>query len=134
MKNTLAGKPIIPFETERKKLEDMAGTVISGVIYGIVAIIMFGIGLSQLKSVEPVGFYSGEKPPQKEQLSDVRAWNKKHGTMWVIYGFCIVGSWICSVFIGDSIYSVIPLTAGILAPVIIMIKYHHSLIKKYFVN
>ena len=88
----------------------MAGTIISGVIFCIVAMIMLGIGVSQLKSKEPVGFYTGEKPPKVDQLSDVNSWNKKHGVMWIIYGICIIGSWICSAFIGgDSIYSVIPL-------------------------
>ena len=88
----------------------MAGTIISGVIFCIVAMIMLGIGVSQLKSKEPVGFYTGENPPKVDQLSDVNSWNKKHGVMWIIYGICIIGSWICSAFIGgDSIYSVIPL-------------------------
>ena len=51
----------------------MAGTIISGVIFCVVALIMFGIGISQLRSKDPVGFYTGVKPPQKEQLSDVHA-------------------------------------------------------------
>ena len=46
--------------------DDMAGTIISGVIFGIVAIIIFGIGISQLKSKDPVGFYTGEKPPKSQ--------------------------------------------------------------------
>ena len=32
----------------------MAGTIISGVIFCIVAMIMIGIGVSQLKSKEPI--------------------------------------------------------------------------------
>ena len=42
----------------------MAGTIISGVIFCIVAMIMLGIGVSQLKSKEPVGFIQ-EKNPRK---------------------------------------------------------------------
>ena len=68
----------------------MAGTIISGVIFCIVAMIMLGIGVSQLKSKEPVGFYTGEKPPKVDQLSDVNSWNKKHGVMWIIYGWLII--------------------------------------------
>lgn len=112
----------------------MIETIISGVVFGIVALIMLGIGISQLKSKDPVGFYSGEKPPQKEQLSDVNAWNKKHGRMWVIYGICIICSWVCSSFMGDSIFSAIPMFAGLLIPVIIMIFYHHKLVKAYFIK
>ena len=114
--------------------DNMAGTIISGVIYGFVALFMFGIGISQLKSKDPVGFYTGEKPPEKERLSDINAWNKKHGTMWIVYGFCIVCSWICSAFIGESICSIIPLFAGVIAPIVLMIIYHHKLVKKYYIK
>ena len=110
----------------------MAGTIISGVIFGLVALIMFGIGISQLRSKDPVGFYTGEKPPEKERLSDVNAWNKKHGMMWVIYGGCIVCSWVCSALIGNNLYSVIPLVVGVLIPIVIMIICHHRLVKKYY--
>lgn len=44
--------------------EKMTGTIISGVIFCIVAMIMLGIGVSQLKSKEPVGFIQ-EKTPRK---------------------------------------------------------------------
>ena len=111
----------------------MAGTIISGVIFCIVAIIMLGIGVSQLKSKTPVGFYTGVKPPKAEQLSDINSWNKKHALMWIIYGICIFGSWICSAFIGgDSIYSVIPLCIGTLIPIPVMTVLHHKLVKRYY--
>ena len=61
----------------------MAGTIISGVIFCIVAMIMLGIGVSQLKSKEPVGFYTGEKPPKVDQLSDVNSCNVDH--LWHLY-------------------------------------------------
>ena len=110
----------------------MVGAVFSGLIFGICALVMFGIGISQFKSREPVGFYSGEKPPSREQLSDVEAWNKKHGIMWIIYGGCIVVSWVLGLLMGDSVYSLIPYTVGLIIPVFIMVMYHHKLIKKYF--
>lgn len=113
----------------------MAGTIISGVIFGLVALIMFGIGISQLRSKVPVGFYTGEKPPKTEQLSDVHAWNKKHGIMWIIYGICIICSWICSVFIGgDSINAVFPLCIGVILPIPVMMFLHHRLVKTYFMQ
>lgn len=111
----------------------MAGTIISGVIFGIVALIMLGIGVSQLKSKVPVGFYTGEKSPKTELLSDVHAWNKKHGIMWIIYGICIICSWTCSAFVGGGIYSVIPL-CGVLLPIPAMVLFHHRLVKMYFIQ
>ena len=113
----------------------MAGTIISGVIFLVVALIIFGIGISQLRSKEPVGFYTGEKPPKAEQLSDVNAWNKKHGIMWIVYGICIICSWACSAFIGgNSIYSVIPLCIGTLIPIPVMAFLHHKLVKMYCIK
>ena len=44
----------------------MAGTIISGVIFCVVALIMLGIRIGQLRSKDPVGFYTGEKPPKTE--------------------------------------------------------------------
>lgn len=109
-----------------------AGIIISGVVFGFVALIMFGIGISQLKSKDPVGFYTGEKPPEKERLSDVNAWNKKHGMMWVIYGGCIICSWVCSAFTRNSLHPVIPLIVGVVTPIFIMAVCHHKLVKKYY--
>ena len=112
----------------------MAEIVISGIIFAICALFMFGIGITQLKSKEPVGFYSGEEPPSKEQITDVKAWNIKHGIMWIIYGFCIVVSWLCGLIIGNSIYILIPYLIGLLVPIIFMIMYHHKLIRMYFIK
>lgn len=101
------------------------------IVFVMVAILMIGIGVWQLKSTAPVGFYSGEKPPREEELTDVKAWNRKHGTMWVIYGIVIIISGLVGCIIGDSIWCLIPYCGGIVVPVIIMIWYHHRLIKKY---
>ena len=112
----------------------MAGTIFSGIIFGICALVMFGIGISQLKSNEPVGFYSGEKPPAREQITDVDAWNRKHGIMWILYGGCIIASWIAGLLIGDSVYALLPYTIGLLIPIIFMIMYHHKLIDRYYIK
>ena len=109
----------------------MGETIITGVIFGLCALMMLGIGISQLKSKKPVGFYSGEKSPSEDEISDVQMWNKKHGTMWIIYGITIILAWICGSIIGDSVFILIPYLTGLLLPVFIMIWYHHKLIKMY---
>lgn len=58
-----------------------AVNIICFAIYFLVALLMISIGVSQLKNQEPVGFYSGEKPPKKDELTDIISWNKKHGAM-----------------------------------------------------
>ena len=67
------------------------------VIYLLVAAIMLGIGIFQYRSKSPVGFYSGEKPPMESELTDVDAWNKKHGKMWIWYGVIIIISYLAGI-------------------------------------
>lgn len=108
-----------------------AGSIICLVIYAIVGLIMIGIGVVQLKSQKPVGFYSGEEGPKQEELTDVAAWNKKHGMMWVIYGIIIILSYFAGAMIGDSVWCVIPMCGGVMVPVIFMVRYHNKLKKEY---
>ena len=49
-----------------------ASAIITLIIYLMVAAIMIGIGISQLGSSSPVGFYSGEKPPKEDELTNVQ--------------------------------------------------------------
>lgn len=108
----------------------MGETIISGAIFGICALIMIGIGISQLKSKKPVGFYSGEKTPSEDEISDMYMWNKKHGMMWIVYGIIIILIWCCALLIGDGIW----VLAGLLLPIIAMIWYHNRLVKEYRVK
>ncbi len=100
-------------------------------IHIYVSVIMIGIGISQYKSKQPVGFYTRETSLKEEQLSDVSAWNKKHGTMWIIYGIIIIFSFLIEYLLGESIYSIILMCGGILIPLPVMIWYHHRLLKIY---
>lgn len=113
----------------------MAGAIMCFVIYLFVALVLIGIGVSQLKSRTPVGFYSGEKPFSAEQLSDVVMWNKKHGNMWIIYGMIIILSGFSGTFlIGmDAAWQMvlIPMVGGVVVPIIWMIEYHERMIRKY---
>ena len=112
----------------------MGTTVLSGIIFGFCALLMFGIGIFQIKSKKPVEFYSGVEAPDEKELSDVNAWNKKHGIMWILYGICIVLAWVCGLIIGNSIRLLIPYLICLLLPIPFMILYHHKLIKKYYIK
>ena len=109
------------------------GNIVGFIIYLGVSVFMLGIGVVQLRSKKPVAFYSGEKPPKAEELSDVEVWNKKHGMMWVLYGIIIMASYFCGVLVGDNIWSVIPMIGGVIVPIPIMILRHEKLRKKYLV-
>lgn len=109
----------------------MEGRMFGFVVYLIVAAIMAGIGITQLKSKTPVGFYSGERPPAQHELSDVTGWNKKHGTMWVIYGAVLLLSFGAGCLMGDTVWSMIFMSGGVLIPMPCMVWYHGKLVKRY---
>ena len=66
-------------------MEDLFGCVI--VI--LVGCVMLSIGIVQYRKKDPVGFYSGEKPPRPDELTDVTEWNHKHGMLWMGFGLSI---------------------------------------------
>ncbi len=121
----------------------MAESLIYFAIMCLTAFIMTGIGISQLKSRKPVGFYTGVKPPEEKQLRDVKAWNRKHGIMWIVYGGVIAGSGLVTVVIeasgladaGVSEYTEVLLMiaqiAVIIGGVFVMACYHIRLEKLY---
>ena len=111
----------------------LAGIIIGVVIYLLVAAVMLGIGISQYRSKSPVGFYSGEKPPLESELTDVNAWNKKHGKMWIWYGVIIIISYLMGIpfLVTDSVWCTLPMCGGIMIPLPFMLGYHHKLIRKY---
>lgn len=108
-----------------------AGAIIAFICYAVTALIMVGIGIAQLKNKNPVGFYSGEEPPKASELSDMDAWNKKHGAMWLIYGFVIFISYSIGAGMLESVWCLIPMCGGVIVPIPFMIWYHHRLIKQY---
>lgn len=112
----------------------MAENIISFVVFCMVAFIMIGIGVSQMRSISPVGFYTGEKPPKEENLTDVRQWNKKHGMMWIIYGLVILGSYFIGLVTGDTIYATIVFSIALVGGLLLMIFYHSRLKKQYLIK
>lgn len=109
----------------------MAENIILLVILGIVSIIMIGIGISQIKSKTPVGFYTGEITPKEDELTDVTQWNKKHGVMWVIYGCSIICSYFVGMIINESLIAPYIIGGVIVVGVPIMMFYHSRLKKEY---
>ncbi len=109
-----------------------AEEIIVIVIMVFVGFIMIAIGISNLRSESPVGFYSGEKPPKAESICDVKAWNGSHGKMWIVYGIALMISW-CGFYINDIIGTVMEL--GItLGGVVLLIAGHKRLERKYKVQ
>lgn len=118
----------------------MVEMILSIAIFAAVALIMITIGISQLRSKTPVGFYTGAKPPKAEEISDVLAWNKKHGYMWIAYGISIM---LVGIIIGvcslnknaiNTLMILLLSTVGVILPIIVMMIYHTRLEKMYRVR
>jgi len=110
----------------------MAENIIAFVIVLLASMIFIVIGISQIRSKEPVGFYTGEKPPKKEQLLDMGAWNKKHGCMWIVYGLSIIAAFIICLFVTTEIIAATILLCIIIGAFPVMILYHRHLKKMYY--
>ena len=106
--------------------------IIPAFIYAYVALIMIAIGITQYKSKKPVGFYTGETPPKAEQLTDITAWNHRHGMMWIVYGITIIVSFSAGLLIEHEVVSALLPIVIILCALPVMIVYHHKLKNKYF--
>ena len=101
------------------------------VLYGFCALIMIGIGVAQWKGKSPAGFYSGVEPPKAEELTDLKAWNRKHGLMWLIYGAILFLSGLAGAALEGSAWCLLPMLGGPLLPLGFMVWYHEGLTRKY---
>ncbi len=110
----------------------MTDIILPAFIYAYVALIMIAIGIMQYKSKKPTGFYTGETPPKAEQLTDVNAWNHRHGMMWIVYGIAIVLSFLTGLLISYKVLSALLPIVIIVGALPVMILYHHKLKNKYF--
>lgn len=95
---------------------------------------MIGIGIFQLRSKKPATFYTGEKGPKPEELSDMKAWNRKHGMMWIIYGIIILLGCVSFFFVSGTAWKLLGGLGVFLLPLPFMVWYHHSLMKKYIIK
>ena len=110
----------------------MTDIILPAFIYAYVALIMIAIGITQYKSQKPTGFYTGKTPPKAEQLTDVTAWNHRHGMMWIIYGIVIIVSFLFGLLIPHEVLSALLPVVIILGALPVMILNHHKLKKHYF--
>ena len=109
----------------------MAEYIITLVINGLVSAICIGIGISQIKSKNPVGFYTHERAPRRQEITDVEKWNKQHGHMWIMYGIVILGVHILFIWIKDAMVTLALWIGAIIVPLPIMMWYHAHLKKMY---
>lgn len=109
----------------------LGGHVITCLIFVVVAFIMISIGISNVRSTAPVGFYTGIEPPSPDEITDIPAYNKKHGWLWIGYG---IGFIACALIplLTDSelLFTLVTCVLGVGGVLLIMVG-HLLLDKRY---
>lgn len=109
--------------------------IIAFAIISIVALVMVMIGIYQMKEKDvPVGFYNVIDPPKKEEISDIIAWNKQHGLLWISYGICIEAGYWLGYVMPIEVLEMFFMMGGVIIPLPFMIMRHHRLEKRYQVK
>lgn len=110
----------------------MSAETVAGMITVVICSVPYLImGYVQKNSAEPVGFWTGKNPPPKELVTDVTAYNRKHGRMWLCYGLGMIASFFGGMFFGDELAAFLFFGGEALGGIVLMILYHNHLEKKY---
>ena len=95
------------------------------------ALIMIVVGVVQWRKKTPAGFWAGVNPPDAAKITDVTAYNKKHGKMWIVYGLGMPLSYLVMVPFGNEVASILVNCTEICGGIIGMILYHNYLDNRY---
>lgn len=79
------------------------------VIWSIVSAIMLGIGIWSYRSENPVGFFTGTKPPE---VKDVKKYNHAVGILWFSYAVLLELFGIPFLFLEQNSAGFIPVFLG----------------------
>ncbi|MCM1267284.1 MAG: hypothetical protein NC302_05200 [Bacteroidales bacterium] len=109
----------------------MAETILFAGILILCAGAVILLGIVQYRSKEPVAFWSGKKPPTREQITDVRAYNQKHGRMWILYGAGMIFCFVCGLPFEGSASAYLCLIE-VIGGLLVMIAYHNRLNGMYY--
>lgn len=93
-----------------------------------VVVIFLGIGIYSFKNNIPMHFWSGTIVEAKE-ITDIKAYNKAVGTMWIVYGLLYFVSWGISIFFKEIVSILMGLLA--LPGVIVLILCYNRIYNKY---
>ncbi len=109
----------------------MAEMIFSSVVLLVSASPIIILGFVQYRSKEPVGFWAGKKPPRKEEITDVGAYNRKHGLMWILYGLGLIVCYVCGMSFGGLTAAYLCM-AEVFGGLLAMAAYHNMLNRMYY--
>lgn len=95
------------------------------------AFLIVGIGIAQIYRKKPVGFWSFQPPPSPRQVADVRAYNRKHGKMWIWFGLGMPAAYGLGAIAPYGFAAWLIIGSQLIGGLAAMIAYHNHLTKKY---
>ena len=90
-----------------------------------------GLGIYAWKRKKPMWFWSGSTVSENE-ISDIRAYNRANGIMWISYSAIYWVSTILGVF--HTVAAGVVLIAGCLAGTPLLVMAYHMIYKKYRIS
>ena len=93
--------------------------------------VFIGLGISQLLRKKPVGGGILEAPPRRECVTDLKAWNQKHGILWIGYGVVLSGSFVLLTVVKDRIVAALLHTVVYIGGLTVYAIYDDKLKKAY---
>lgn len=104
------------------------GSIVLFAILAAEGILFTGIGIFAIKREEPMWFWSGTNV-SKEEITDVRAYNRANGIMWITFSAIF---WISSLFsLFGNKYGGICMIAGLFAGIPGLVIAYSRIYKKY---
>ena len=102
--------------------------IIGFIIWSLVAVVFVGIGVSCRKSNEPVGFFTGCKPPTVE---DVRGYNNAVSILWFVSAGIYEVMGVPLLFLEQNSLWFIPIIFAVVIGVLVMMVVYLKIEAKY---
>ena len=98
------------------------------IIWSIVVILFIGVGISCRKSDEPVGFFTGCKPPK---IKNVPGYNKAVSKLWFVSTVIYEIMGVRLLFLEQNSLLFIPIVFGVVIGLIVMMVVYLKIEGKY---
>ena len=98
------------------------------VIWSITGVIAIGIGIWSYRSKEPVGFFTGTKPPE---VKDTKKYNHAVAILWFVYAALFELSGIPLLFLEQNSAGFVPVFLGTLFITIGLMVGYVAIERKY---
>ena len=102
--------------------------MIGFVIWSLVSVMLFGIGISAWISKKPVGFFTGVKPPE---VKDTKKYNHSIAVLWFVYAILIEICGIPLLLLEQNSVGFLPVIFGVAVITIALLIVYSQKEKKY---